>query len=201
MGFLDKLKGIKHPVEGTPAVSGAEMTRRLLALGHEKVPFTIGVGEDADLEAQWRIVDAAWYEIFAKAGLEKVHKIHLRLDETEHQVLALEESWEVSWRAGVPALQLSVEKFQGRTFGSKEFGRGYAFTGVNPLRFDEAYNYRFDVSEMKDPIIEVVTQSGWTFVPVLSKGKISRYWNRSSLLARSACQRPNPDSKLHVEAG
>lgn len=174
MGFLDKLKGIKHPVEGTAVVSGAEITQRLLALGHEKVPFTIGVGKDADLEAQWRIVDAAWYEIFAKAGLEKVHKIHLRLDETEHQVLALEESWEVSWRAGVPALQLSVEKFQGRTFGSKEFGRGYAFTGVNPLRFGEAYNYRFDLSEMKDPIIEVVTQSGWTFVPVISKGKIKK---------------------------
>lgn len=49
-----------------------------------------------------------------------------------------------------------------------------AFTGVNPLQFGEAYNYRFDVSEMKDPIIEVVTQSGWKFVPVLTKGKIKK---------------------------
>ncbi|MCA1735478.1 MAG: hypothetical protein LC739_05000 [Actinobacteria bacterium] len=174
MGFLDKLKGVKQPVEGTPAVSKAELMERLLALGHEQVPFTVGVGEGADLEAQWKIVDAAWYEVFAKAGLEKVHKIHLRLDKSEHEVLALEESWEVSWRAGVPALTLSVEAFQGRTFGSKEFGRAYAFTGVNPLQFGEAYNYRFDVSEMKDPIIEVVTQSGWKFVPVLTKGKIKK---------------------------
>ena len=174
MGFLDKLKGVKHPDEGTPAVSKSEIAERLLALGDENVPFTIGVGEDADLEAQWKIVDAAWYEIFAKAGLEKVHKIHLRLDETAHEVRALEESWQVSWRAGVPTLQLSVEKFQGRTLGSKEFGRAYAFTGVNPLRLGEAYDYRFDVSEMKDPIIEVVTQGGWTFVPVMSKAKIKK---------------------------
>lgn len=174
MGFLDKLKGVKQPVEGTPMVSRAELAERLLALGHEKVPFTIAVGEEADLEAQWKIVDAAWYETFAKAGIEKTHKIHLRLDETEHEVRALEETWEVSWRAGIPVLQMSVEKFQGRTFGSKEFGRAYAFTGVNPLQFGEAYNYRFDVSEMKDPIIEVVTQGGWSFVPVVGKGKIKR---------------------------
>jgi hypothetical protein len=174
MGFLDKLRGVKHPVEGTQAVSRQRIMERLLSLEHEQVPFTIGVGQEADLEAQWKIVDAAWYEIFAKAGLEKVHKIHMRLDEAEHQVLALEESWEVSWRVGVPALRLSTETFQGRTFGSKEFGRASAFTGVNPLQFGEAYNYRFDVSEMKDPIIEVVTQSGWTFVPVLGKGKVKK---------------------------
>ncbi len=172
MGFLDKLKGTKHPVEGTPVMARADLLERLLALTHEKVPFAISVGTEADLEAQWKIVDAAWYETFAKAGLEKAHKIHLRLDEAEHEVRALEETWEVSWRAGVPALQMSAEKFQGRTFGSKEFGRDYAFTGVDPLRFGEAYNYRFDVSEMKDPIIDVVTRSGWKFVPVITKGKL-----------------------------
>ncbi|MCA1736854.1 MAG: hypothetical protein LC739_12335 [Actinobacteria bacterium] len=172
MGFLDKLKGVKHPTAGTPAVSRAEITERLLSLGHEKVPFAISPGDEADLVAEWKIVDAVWYEIFAKAGLEKVHKIHLSLDESEHEVKALEESWEVSWQAGVPSLRMSVEKFQGRTFGSKEFGRAYAFTGVNPLQFGEAYNYRFDVSEMKDPIIDVVTHGGWTFVPVLTKGKL-----------------------------
>lgn len=172
MGFLDKLKGVKPPVEGAPVLAQAELAERLLALAHEKVPFTIAVGEEADLEAQWKIVDAAWYETFAKAGIEKTHKIHLGLDETEHEVRALEETWEVSWRAGVPVLQMSAEKFQGRTFGSKEFGRAYAFTGVNPLQFGEAYNYRFDVAEMKDPIIEVVTHGGWSFVPVISKGKL-----------------------------
>lgn len=174
MGFLDKLKGTRRPAEGTVAVPRAEIAERLLAFRHEEVPFTISVGEEAHLEAQWKIVDATWYEIFAKAGLSKVHKIHLRLDESKHRVLAIEESWEVAWRAGVPSLRISAEKFKGRTFGSKEFGGAYAFTGVNPLRFGEAYNYRFDVSEMKNPIIEVVTQSGWTFVPVISKGKIKK---------------------------
>ncbi|HEX6312197.1 MAG TPA: hypothetical protein VF152_11300 [Acidimicrobiia bacterium] len=172
MGLLDKLKGVKKPDEGTPAVPRDELDRRLLALNGEQVPFTVSASADADLVAEWRIVDASWYEVFAKAGLEKSHRILLALDEDAHEVRALEESWEVAWEAGVPRLSLSAEKFRGRTLGSKQFGKGYAFRGVNPLDFGQVYEYRFDVSEMKDPIAETVTGAGWSFVPVTSKGKL-----------------------------
>jgi len=166
MGLMDRLRGVKHPQDGVPVLERAEVERRLLGLGGEQVPFTVRPGSQADLEVEWRIVDAQWYEVFAQAGLEKSHKIHLKLDEAKHEVRALEEAWTVSWRAGVPELSLSAEKFQGRTFGSKSFGSGYAFTGVNPLDWGEVYRYRFDVAEMKDPIVAVVTGAGWSFVPV-----------------------------------
>ena len=169
MGLLDKLKGVKRPDEGTPVLDRAETESRLLALSGDQVPFTVGPGEESDLRAEWRIVDAQWYEIFAKAGLEKVHRILLSFHEDEHEVRALEEAWEVSWSAGVPSLNLSAEKFQGRTFGSKSFGTAYAFTGVDPLDWGQVYNYRFDVSEMKDPIVEVLNGAGWAFVPVTTK--------------------------------
>ena len=170
MGLLDRFKGVKRPADGTPELERAEVERRLLALGGDKVPFTVQRGSEGDLEAQWKIVDAQWYEIFAKASLQKSHKLLLALDETEHEVRVLEEAWEVSWRAGTPELRLSAEKFQGRSFGSKSFGTGYAFTGVDPLDWGQVYNYRFDVSEMKDPVIDVVTGAGWSFVPVLTRG-------------------------------
>jgi len=166
MGLLDRLKGVKRPEEGTPALGRDEVLQRLTAIGGEQVPFTVRPGAEADLEVEWRIVDAQWYEIFAKAGLEKSHKILLALDETEHEVRALEQSWEVAWRAGVPELSLSMEKFQGRTMGSKSWGTGYALTGVDPLDRGQVYKYRFDVSEMKDPVIAVTTGAGWSYVPV-----------------------------------
>jgi len=169
MGLLDRLKGVKRPAEGAPVLGRDEVERRLRGLDGERVPFTVGDGSEADLEVRWKIVDARWYEIFAKASLEKSHRIHLLLDEGEHEVRALEEAWEVSWRAGVPELTLSVEKFQGRTFGSKSFGTRYAFTGVNPLDWGQVYSYRFDVSEMKDPVVAVVAGAGWSFVPVTTK--------------------------------
>lgn len=174
MGILDFLRGVKRPDEDTPTSSRAELEQRLLGLNHEQVPFSIHAGETSDLEAEWKIVDASWYEIFGKAGIEKSHRIYLLFDEEQHEVRALEESWDVEWDAAVPRLSLSVEKFQGRTFGSKSFGTGYAFTGINPLKFGEAYNYRFNVSEMKDPIVEIITGAGWTYVPFATKGKVRR---------------------------
>jgi hypothetical protein len=177
MGLLDKLKGIQRPDPGTTSVPAGELRDRLLGLNQEQVPFTIGPGDesdDADVVAGWKIVDAAWYEVFARAGLEKVHRILLSLDEDTHEARALEESWEVSWRGGVPTLSLSAERFRGRTLASKGTGRAYAFTGVDPLRVGEAYRYRFDVAEMKDPIAATVTAAGWSFVPVLTKGKLRR---------------------------
>lgn len=168
MGLLDTLRGIKRPEEGVAPVPRAELERRLLALDHEQLPFSIHPDDGkADLVAEWKIVDASWYEIFAKAGLEKSHRILLRFDEGDHEVRAVEESWDVEWRAGVPALSLSAEKFRGRTLGSRSFGKGYAFRGPDPRTFGEVYEYRFDVSEMKDPIVETILAAGWTFKPAM----------------------------------
>jgi hypothetical protein len=176
MGFLDKLKGIKEPESGTNAVPADELRQKLLALNTDQVPFTVEAGKggkEGDLVAEWKIVDAQWLEIFAKAGLEKSHKIYLGLNDKENEVRVLEESWDVEWRAGVPQMSVSAEAFRGRTMGSKSFGTGYAFKGVNPLDWGEVYNYKFDVSEMKDPIATVVTGSGWRFRPVTTKGKLA----------------------------
>jgi hypothetical protein len=169
MGFMDSLKGITRAKPGVSPLSKEELLSKLLDLNREDLPFKVEKGGDVDLLAQWKIVDASWYEIFAKANLEKVHKIWLSLDENEQTVKVAEESYNVSWRAGVPELSLGMQKFQGRTIGSKSFGIGYAFKSPDPLSFGKVYQYRFDVSEMKRPIIEIVTASGWDFVPVISK--------------------------------
>lgn len=174
MGFLDKLRGVKRADDGVAAVGRKDLEQRLLGLNHEQVPFRIAAGETSDLEAAWKIADADWYEIFGKAGLKKSHRIYLKLDEGKREVRALEESLDVEWEAGVPRLSVSVEKQQGRTLGSRSFGTGYAFTGINPLKFGEAYNYRFNVAEMKDPIVETITGAGWAYVPVATKGKVKR---------------------------
>ena len=175
MGFFDKLKGIKEPQEGVAPVPPEELHRRLLGLNNDQIPFVVtpaGGGEQGDLIAEWKIVDAHWVEIFGKAGIEKSHRIYMTLDPADTAVRVLEESWDVQWRAGVPEMSVSAEAFRGRTLGAKSFGTGYGFKGVNPLDYGQVYEYRFDVSEMKDPIGEVVTGSGWTFRPVMSKGKL-----------------------------
>jgi len=143
-------------------LSKEEVRQRLLALNRETAPFQImdGSSENADLIAEWKIVDAQWYEIFAKANLTKVFRIYMKFDEAKHQLRAKDEEYTVQWKAGIPALSASASKFQGQTT-SIEFGTAYAFT--EELKPGQVYKYRFSTSEIKKPIQDAVTACGWEY--------------------------------------
>jgi hypothetical protein len=176
MGLLDKLKGIKEPEPGVAPVPASELKEKLMALNDDRIPFNIQAGsggDEGDLIVDWKIVDAQWYEIFGKANLEKSHTIRLGLGDKDKEVRVLEETREVEWQAGVPSLSTSIQVFKGRTIGEKSFGKAYAWKSVNPLDYGQVYEYKFDVSEMKDPIAAIVTKNGWSYRPVMSRGKLS----------------------------
>ena len=176
MGLLAKLKGIKEAEPGVRPISESELKLKLLALNDDRIPFSIesGHGDDeADLVAEWKIVDAEWYEIFAKASLEKSHTLLLGLSDADKEVRVLEVSRDIEWRAGVPTLSASIETFKGRTVVSKEYEAVYAWKSINPLDYGKVYEYSFDVSDMKNPIVKIITKNGWTYRPVMSKGKLA----------------------------
>ena len=152
----------KKPDKNTPVLSANEVRQRLLGLNRESAPFQIidGSSENVDLIAEWKIVDAKWYEIFAKAGLKKVFRIHMRFDEAKKHVRTKDEEYTVEWRAGVPSLSMSASKFQGQTT-SIEFGTAYAFT--EEFKPGQVYKYRFSTNEMKKPIQDAVEACGWNY--------------------------------------
>jgi hypothetical protein len=162
MSFLDALIGTKKPQAGTPVLSEQELRARLLELNRSSAPYQIidGSPENVDLIAEWKIVDAQWYEIFAKAGLEKVFRIYLKFDPATHQVRAMDREYTVDWSAGVPQISLAANSFMGQKT-SIEFGKAYAFTETPAP--GQVYNYRFDTREIKTPVQDAVTQSGWTY--------------------------------------
>jgi hypothetical protein len=160
--MFDFLTGTKRPPAGTPVLSAPEVLARLKALNRPTAPWTIvdGSTEGVDLIAEWKIVDAKWYEIFAKAALTKVFKIYLKLDEAAKQVRAQDREWQVSWSAGVPTLSIAASTFKGQE-KSIQFGASYGFT--EGLGVGQQYKYRFDTSEIKKPLQEAVTACGWTY--------------------------------------
>ena len=162
MGFLDSLSSTKRPASGTPALSRAEVAAALLALNRPTAPYRIvdGTQEKVDLIAEWRIVDAAWYEVFAKAGLSKVFRIYLKFDEAAHELRAMDREYSLEWAAGVPKLTLAATAFKGQ-MQSVEFGKAYAFT--EKLEPGVVYSYHFDTREIKKPIQEAVIRCGWTY--------------------------------------
>jgi hypothetical protein len=131
-------------------------------LNRDTAPFQIidGKSEGVDLIAEWKIVDARWYEIFAKASIKKVFRIYMKLDEANHQVRAKDQEYTVEWRAGVPGLSAAVSSFSGQQT-SVEFGAAYAFTEEG--KPGQVYKYRFSTGEIKNPIQEAVNACGWKY--------------------------------------
>jgi hypothetical protein len=152
----------KKPDKNAPVLSPDEVEQRLLALNRESAPFRIvdGSSEGVDLIAEWKIVDAKWYEIFAKANLTKVFRIYMKLDPAKHEVRAKDEEYTLEWKAGVPSLSVSVQKFQGQ-MTSVEFGAAYAFT--EQLAPGQVFKYRFNTNELKKPIQDAVAACGWGY--------------------------------------
>src|SRR5512143_1910446 len=124
MGFFGK-----KPDKNVPALPVEEVKQRLMALNRESAPYRIldGAPEKVDLIAEWKIVDAQWYEIFAKAKLTKVFRIYLKFDPARREVRAMDREYSVQWRAGVPALGAAASTFRGQKV-EVSFGTGAGFT-------------------------------------------------------------------------
>jgi len=152
----------KKPDKNVPVVSQEEVIQKILGLNRDSAPYRIidGKAEGVDLIAEWKIVDAKWYEIFAKGNLTKVFRIYMKLDPAKNEVRAKDEEYTVTWKAGIPSLSMVASKFQGQ-MTSVEFGTAYAFT--EELKPGVVYNYRFNTNEIKKPIQEAVTSSGWKY--------------------------------------
>ena len=147
------------------AQPAARLKSELLAINRETAPFLIreGAHEGVDLVAEWRIVDAAWYEIFAKAGLKRVFRVLIKFDPARGEVRTIDLAWDVEWRAGVPTLSLAGSTFTGQQW-ERSFGTGYAFRENG--RYGKVYDYRFDTDELKGPLREAVRRAGWRWRPV-----------------------------------
>lgn len=162
MGLFDFFTSTRRPSAATPVLSAQQVREKLLALNRPTAPYHLvdGKSEGADLIAEWKIVDAKWFEIFGKAGLSKAFKIYLKLDEASHEVRAMDREITIEWKAGVPSVSFAVSTFKGQQ-QSIEFGQAYGFT--EKLSAGQIYNYRFATKELKEPIQTAVTDSGWTY--------------------------------------
>lgn len=160
MGLFDWLTGTRSAPAGTARMPVTALREHLLAVDRDTAPFRVrdGAPEGVDLVAEWKIVDAEWYEIFAKAGLERVFKVLMKFDAAKGEVRAVDQEWEVEWRAGVPDLSLAASAFRGQKWEAS-FGTAYAFR--EDLSYGQVYQYRFKTDEIKKPLIEAAQQAGW----------------------------------------
>jgi hypothetical protein len=120
---------------------------------------------DTDLIAEWKIVDAEWYGVLNKNGLRQAYKAFLLVDEPRRSVRCFEELGTVSWAVGlkgpIPTVSYARGFFRGRMLYSKQYARGYGLGQLAPPEPGKIYEYKFDVNEIRGPIIVTVEESGW----------------------------------------
>jgi hypothetical protein len=110
------------------------------------------------LVATWKIVDARWWELLAKAGLTKIYELHIKFDEARHLVTLIDVSRSVSWRAGPTEVQVGWAGFRGLMSGY-EIGEQWGIG--EDLELEEIYDYTFSPKEIKTPIMNSILKSGW----------------------------------------
>ena len=167
LGFFEYLGGRRND----PAAIGRDtLMQRLLDLNGREIPYQIVKGQDSDLAAEIKIVDATWYGIFSKNKLSEVYRIIMLLDEKRHSVRFFEDLGKMEWSAGAsglkPMIHYNRSFSRGRILFKKELGVGYAFKNTWPPELGKVYDYKFDIDELRGPIKAAVEKSGWEWVPV-----------------------------------
>ncbi|MFA4956630.1 MAG: hypothetical protein WC556_06610 [Candidatus Methanoperedens sp.] len=170
LGHFEYLGGNKK--NNILPISKEKLKQKLLALNSQDLPYVIKSDPETDLFVEWKIVDAAWYAIFAKERLSMAYRAYLVLDETRKAVRYCEETGTVRWMVGTggslnPVATFQKSYFRGRILFQKSWEVQYGIKEDGTL--GKVYEYKFDVNRVRDPIVKVIEESGWEFVPVVRK--------------------------------
>ncbi|MFD7085968.1 hypothetical protein ACFYXV_25855 [Streptomyces sp. NPDC002181] len=169
MGLFDRLTGTRRPDAAVAPRPAAEVRAVLLAAGGPQAPYRVRNAtprEDADLVAEWRVLEPAWHPFFRERRLERTLKIRMRLSPEDREVRALDEQLEVTWLGNTPRLVSSREHIRGQVREKSfrwEIGRG----PDGRLRATETS--AFDSARLKDPLRDAVLAAGWTWRGVLRR--------------------------------
>ena len=158
------------PPEGIQPVTAAELRRRILALNDLDLPFHIREDPKGYLAAEWKLVDTRWTGLMESGGLQIANRVRMRIAEQKRQVRAVDLQTRISWRGGIARAGCfgSFQFFRGINFAQYETAAEYGLL-LKDGRWElaQAYTYSFDLSELKQPLLQAVVLSGWTWQPVL----------------------------------
>jgi hypothetical protein len=170
LGFFNYMGGKKCRPD---AVSAAILEQKILSLNDASKPYHIIKGDTSDLVAEWKIADANWWGILNKNHFNKSYRAYLQIDESRHSVRCFEQLGSVTWSAGMagmtPMVNYNKSQFSGRILYQKEYAVQYGITDISQPQPGKVYEYKFDVDEIRKPIIAVVNQAGWEWVPVTAR--------------------------------
>lgn len=151
-----------------PVVSASELKARLKGLAALDQPFEVK-DEGDELLADWKWYDAKWLDLMKLRGARRANRIVLRLDPETRTVRAQDRTAELDWGAGVDGASLKWKAERGINFFHYQAGRevGLIWKEGSP-EVSLTHQWRFDLNDMKQPLIRIVREAGWTWRPVVT---------------------------------
>lgn len=158
-----------NPDQDVKPVSKDKLKEELLELNNLNLPYKIKEEKDF-LTATWNIIDKQWIEILAAKRIKKTHKIKMKLL-SNNIVLAQDLNGTFSYEVSpgqVTKINANWSFFRGISLFQYEKGMmGGIIFQDGKLKIGKAYDYQFNLAEMKNPIIEIVKKNGWIYKPVI----------------------------------
>jgi len=164
---------------GVPTVSASQFAARIESINSLDVPFRIEHGSQPnEFFATWRYADARWVDLARAHGLQRTFRIRLVLDESSHTVRTTDYVSSYDWSAGRGGARIEWKTGLGIVFFQTEQGRVFGLQLDEGGRFkpELSYAYKFNLNEMKSPLITATTRAGWTWRPTIWQGPVWLRW-------------------------
>ena len=156
-----------RPQATVAPASRADLEKRLLALEALDAPIAVAAEANGRIVVTWKVADEKWRSLITAGGIRRSYIIQIQIDESARRVRATLTARGFSWstRGFLPALQAfwSREIAGYRREAGVAYGVDYSDDG---WRIDTHYAYRFNASEITQPVIKAIVDNGWTWKPV-----------------------------------
>lgn len=174
-GTFSRVLAVK-PRPYVAPVPKAALLERLLALNDPGQPFSYRPDDKYDLRAEWRLADTAWWGFFQRNRLLATYLARVNLNDPHREARVYEERGRLEWSAGtrglVPRVSWQKSFFKGVVLFERSREIAYGMKSLDPVDWGKVVDYDFDVWRVKGPILTTVTESGWSFVPVVHEHQL-----------------------------
>lgn len=164
---------------GVSPVPASELATRFEAINRLDVPFRVERGESShEWFVTWRYADAKWADLARTHGLRRTFRIRCVLDEAAHTVRATDYVAGYDWSAGRGAARMEWHAMLGLVLFQMEQRRvfGLQFDEHGGFKPELSYAYKFNLDEMKSPLMTATTRAGWNWRPTVWQGPVWLRW-------------------------
>ena len=156
--FMQWLAGavFNYAGEGTP-INESAMRQRILAIETLDAPIMVEE-RDEKLVVTWNYVDAQWWGVLSRSGMDQVYELHIKLDDKRKTARLIDVHKSVNWSVDPSGVRLRGGYSRGVDLS---YQRVIGYGWDDAFQFGRVVDYEFRNSDIKQPIVNLLIENGW----------------------------------------